>query len=1098
MGQTETADVSGTDETAIAESGDTPELPHPPPRRNAAPLQRRDPDRYEVLGEHGRGGLGTVSRARDKELGRNVAIKELIKRGDPGEQRFLREALITARLEHPGIVPIHEAGQWPDGTPFYVMKLVAGQSLKDMIADCGSVERRMGLVPHVIAVAEAVAYAHKRKIIHRDLKPANVIVGDFGETVVIDWGLAKDLSEPDDVAIEELPHRTNALDDLTATGMVLGTPLYMAPEQWRGEAVDQRADVFAIGAMLWELCSVHRVPPNEPDRRKRLLRDANVDPDLIAIIDKALDPDRERRYRDAGQLAADLRAFTSGARIASRRYSPVGIFAHWIRRHRALTIGVTSAVLLGLIGTVLFVQRVSDARDSAERARDDLQLQNAALLVEQDPTQAVAVLASYRGNDVVRRDRLEAHARALGVAELTMSPHGATVLYIVEDGGALFSISKDQTLRRTQNGVSTTLATDVRIDEANKAADYAPSRKLLAYARLPSGVSVLNVATLVTRTLPEVRPVHMEFNPDATQLATLSADGELVAWDLASASAIHRARLPAIMNPSEMTGARVRYLDSSTIVVYFDEHGLFAVSLKAPFAVEKLRPAIDKSHRFSARNGDLVIGEPDGRLSLLRGTSHLIAQLKVCPERLQAIRLAEEANVIAFACMNSIAGLAGYDVTKGTIEVLGSFTPPFAPWSARPDPLGRRVVVSGNSSTVYDYSLDTGSVTRLSGMEHNISFATPSLRGGTIAGDRAGNIRVWDAVTRSARVAANLTKAAWTGIPIAGGEVLVWTQTREFYRARLSDGHVEPLDGAPVSERSVDQSLRNVDDALTLWDPQSPRRSRVFNDSKGVWNATFLAGGRYVIGVTGDGQVLRWSRDSDERRVLMTRNGLSTAPAVVAQDQHVALHDASGTIFDVALDGTIKQIPSHGRIRWKRASRDGRSLLVARESGVVSVYDTTTYKVVTEVRFDSSPTAGDIDPSSRDFVVVTEAGQARLVPIGDRRRQTWRVSDLPASIARYSPDGQLALPPSGVGYSPDGERLAFICRDHSSWFYSFRDGGWVYARNHDTVIASGLFSPDGKAFVSVDNVGKVVVRDMDATFVDSGVGGRGTSIARGR
>src|SRR5882762_7519124 len=135
-----------------------------------------------------------VSRTWPRLISSFIAIKELIKRGHVRETRFLREALITARLEHPGIVPVHEAGRWPDGTPFYAMKLVAGRSLRELIAERPTVDERLWLLHHVVAVADAIAYAHGRSIIHRDLKPANVIVGDFGETIVIDWGLAKDLT----------------------------------------------------------------------------------------------------------------------------------------------------------------------------------------------------------------------------------------------------------------------------------------------------------------------------------------------------------------------------------------------------------------------------------------------------------------------------------------------------------------------------------------------------------------------------------------------------------------------------------------------------------------------------------------------------------------------------------------------------------------------------------------------------------------------------------------------------------------------------------------------------------------------------------------
>src|SRR5690348_13619069 len=131
------------------------------------------------------------------------------------------------------------------------MKLVSGRSLRELIAERNTVEERIGLLDHVIAVADAIAYAHGRNIIHRDLKPSNVIVGEFGETVVIDWGLAKDLTVAEVSTVGGGPFRVGHDDSLTATGAILGTPAYMPPEQARGEQVDHRADVFAIGAMLW-------------------------------------------------------------------------------------------------------------------------------------------------------------------------------------------------------------------------------------------------------------------------------------------------------------------------------------------------------------------------------------------------------------------------------------------------------------------------------------------------------------------------------------------------------------------------------------------------------------------------------------------------------------------------------------------------------------------------------------------------------------------------------------------------------------------------------------------------------------------------------
>jgi eukaryotic-like serine/threonine-protein kinase len=422
--------------------------------------QVRNIERYHVMGEHGRGGLGRVSRAHDLELGRDVAIKELISRGRVNEVRFLREALITARLEHPGIVPIHEAGRWPDGTPYYAMKLVSGRSLRDLIAECTTSDQRLGLLHHVIAVADAIAYAHRRKIIHRDLKPANVIVGEFGETVVIDWGLAKDLTVAEEPATAG-PLEVSPDEDLTSAGSVLGTPAYMAPEQARGEQVDQRADVFAIGTMLWELCAARRRPPKNPEARHRVLRRAGIDRDLATIIDKALEPDPERRYPDAGALAADLKAFKAGVRIAAREYSLWAMLTHWTRRHRVLALSVSAAVVLASIAVVLFVRNIAAERDRADAAlitakqeRDRALLSEASLLVETDPTRARDLLSSLTMRSPLYA-LLTSRARPRSAARIIPTPAAINSLHRAPDSATVHLRTRDGGLYRLPPGTGT-------------------------------------------------------------------------------------------------------------------------------------------------------------------------------------------------------------------------------------------------------------------------------------------------------------------------------------------------------------------------------------------------------------------------------------------------------------------------------------------------------------------------------------------------------------------------------------------------------------------------------------------------------------------
>jgi serine/threonine protein kinase len=275
------------------------------PTPGRPPAAGVDSDRYEVEGEIARGGHAVVLRAIDRRLRRPVAIKQLRKR-TVSESRFLGEALITARLRHPSIVPIYDVGCWSDGTPYFAMELVEGVTLRDRIVAARSRRERLGLLSSVIAVTDAVAYAHANRIIHRDLKPSNVLVSDFGQTIVIDWGIAKLVDEPPE------------LDPSVAA--VVGTPYYMSPEQAAGDDVDARTDIYALGAIVYHLIAgrapyaehtgdevitrVRRGPP--PPLTERF---PGVSRALVAVVERAMARDRSDRYRSAAELRDDLADF---------------------------------------------------------------------------------------------------------------------------------------------------------------------------------------------------------------------------------------------------------------------------------------------------------------------------------------------------------------------------------------------------------------------------------------------------------------------------------------------------------------------------------------------------------------------------------------------------------------------------------------------------------------------------------------------------------------------------------------------------------------------------------------------------------------------
>ena len=318
--------------------GSEPSSDEPPDRLPEAPSGR-----YELATEIGRGGMGRVFLARDRWLGRDVAIKQ----GSAAlAERFRREIALTASLEHPSIVPVHDAGVFRDGTPYYAMRLFGGTTLARLAERATRVVDRLALLPHVVAVANAVAHAHRQGVLHRDIKPHNIVVGDLGETMLIDWGLARRLGGE--------PERA-----------VVGTPGFMAPEQARGEATGPTADVFSLGATLQHVLTRGGVAHDEMPR------------DLVAIVDRAMAPRPEDRYPTAEAMAADLSRFLTGQLVEARRYSPAARLVRWARRHRAVVIAagvgvVALAVVSGLALRRILAERANAiaARARAEQARD--------------------------------------------------------------------------------------------------------------------------------------------------------------------------------------------------------------------------------------------------------------------------------------------------------------------------------------------------------------------------------------------------------------------------------------------------------------------------------------------------------------------------------------------------------------------------------------------------------------------------------------------------------------------------------------------------------------------------------------------------------
>jgi WD40 repeat protein/serine/threonine protein kinase len=436
-------------------------------------------ERYEEIREHGRGGLGRILLVHDRLLGRNVALKELLPNAAhgrtpalsdiadasvPADTRFLREARITSQLEHPGIVPVYEMGQRQDGTPYYTMKLVRGETFTNAINAAGSLQQRLDLLPHFGDVCHAVAYAHSRGVVHRDLKPSNIMVGAFGETIVLDWGLAKSRGEEDvDPGIadsaEEDAHDERGIAR-TAHGEILGTPAYMAPEQARGDVdrVDERTDVYALGAVMYALLTgqepftghnvkevVARVVKDRPEPCESLEPDAP--PELAAICRRAMRKNPEDRYQTARELAKEVHLFQTGSFVAAYHYTRVDRARHFVREHR---VGLAAAALVLLVLVVSGVGSFTAILN--EQARTEQELYYASLHLAQNAIEHNRLLEARQAlfnapshhrscewgllQNLTHLDLIRIRGHGDRVEHASFSPDGEWIITASDDGTA--------------------------------------------------------------------------------------------------------------------------------------------------------------------------------------------------------------------------------------------------------------------------------------------------------------------------------------------------------------------------------------------------------------------------------------------------------------------------------------------------------------------------------------------------------------------------------------------------------------------------------------------------------------------------------------
>jgi WD40 repeat protein len=1038
-----------------------------------AQLEGSGTSMYRLETRLGQGGMGVVYRATDVQLGRSVALK-LPPRNEPDdrddrsagaesstvswlEARFLREALLTARLQHPGIVPIHQVGRWPSGDVFYTMKLISGRSLQELIGAARDLDERLALLPHVLAAADAVGYAHAQGVIHRDLKPANIMCGPFGETVVIDWGLAKQLDAGVSEVEAEIDERARLM---TSPGLVLGTPSYMAPEQARGGPTDARADVFALGMIVYHLLAGAVAAP---DLMAPARKPTGAPPDLIALVRKATAASPGDRYATAKQLADDLRRFQTGQLVGARVYSRSTLVWRWLVRHRSPVL--LALLFVGvLVGSSLFsVRRIVREQQAATASRNELAVLQARSAMADDPTAALGWLKLADGPTVdwptVRAIAEDALGR--GVARHVLRGHGGPVgvVAIAPGGEYVASSGRDGAVWLWSRSTGQGWMVLYHPGHGNIA--FSADGAILA-ASGRNGVKLYWPATGAQCALrePAGNVTALAIGPDPRSVVLGGADGRVGLW--------------------RCDGSAMRVLGSHAgpiNAIALSRRGDVIATAGADGAIMLWTLATGESRALRGHAGEVntVAFRGDGGTLASGGADATVRIWDLATGDARILRHRQMVHDVKFSPSGATLASAGTDLEVALWDLATGDrrTLPWdqVPWVIAFSPSGDRLAAAGLAGQVRIWDIEGGASWDLRGHKGAVYDVVFAPDGAVVTAGEDGSVRVWEHPQPSAsRSEVHPTGAYVFAMSADGGAIALGGIAKDpLVRLRSGDG-TERIVGrrtGGVLRVALSADGRRIaatgttDRTAALWDHRTGEPTELRGHDEPVEDLAFSPDGALLATASLDGTVRLWETGSGRARTLRGHDSWVYSIAFSPDGKQLVSGGRDGTVrlWDLATGNGRILLRHPGQVRVVEFSRDGK--LVASGDLMSGVGIVTLATGSARLLAGHSAWVYDVtfSPDGRQLVSGSADGTVRLWTA------PWTTSQV---LTRH--DGAVRM----VRFSPDGTTVASAGNDATVRVASVASGATRVLRGHTSKVHRVAFLPDGAHLLSSDGGGTLI------------------------